>query len=95
MAIEQILYDYRFHDGALTSTMKKDIFYKNMKKMLLKNRPLFGEIDWEQKKYYYSALNQCAQQLNEDKPYGISLRFYNFLYSVKHKVGSRIPRIVK
>lgn len=95
MAIEQILYDYRFHDGALTSTMKKDFFYKNMKKMLLKNRPLFGKIDWEQKKYYYSALNQCAQQLNEDKPYGISLHFYNFLYSVKYKVGSRIPRIVK
>ena len=94
MVIEQILYDYRFHDGALTSTMKKEKFYQNMKTMLLKNRSLFGRIDWEQKKYYYSALNQCAEQLNEDKPYGVSLYFYNFLYFFKYKICSMFLRIV-
>lgn len=95
MVTEQILYDYRFHDGALTSTMKKEKFYQNMKTMLLKNRPLFGKIDWEQKKYYYSALNQCAEQLNEDKPYSVSLYLYNFLYFIKYRVYSRLLRIVK
>ena len=90
MTIEQILYDYRFHDGALTSTMKKEQFYQNMKKMLLKNRPLFGKIDWEQKKYYYSALNQCAQQLNEDKPYGVRSFIFDFMFFFKYKALNRI-----
>lgn len=37
IAIEEILYDYRWHDGALTSTMRKDQFNKTLEKTLLKN----------------------------------------------------------
>lgn len=96
VVVERILYDYRFHSGALTSMMKKEAFYKNMKKMLLKNRPLFGEIDWEQKKNYYSALNNCAAQLNEKKPYNKPIIcYYDFLYFIKYKVIYRVTRAVK
>lgn len=94
VAIENILYDYRFHGGALTSTMKKELFYQNMKGMLLKNRPLFGKIDWEQKKYYYSALNVCADRLHEKRPYRASVIFYDFLYSIKYKVFYRFCRAI-
>lgn len=95
VVIEKILYDYRFHSGALTNTMKKEQFYQNMKKMLTKNRPLFGDIDWEQKKYYYSALNECASYLSEKKPYKHKVLCYNFLYFIKYKIFFRIARFVK
>lgn len=93
ITIEKILYDYRFHDGALTSTMKKDAFYRNMKKMLLKNRPLFGKINWVQKKYYYSAINDCAANLNEKKPYKVRAGVFNTLFYTRRvfaKIGSKI-----
>lgn len=92
VTISNFLYEYRFHDGALTSTMKKEMFYRNMKQMLLKNRPLFGKLDWEQKKYYYSALNNCAVQLNEKKPYGIRVHFYDYIFLIYHALISQIDK---
>lgn len=90
--VSEVLYDYRFHGGALTSTMKKDLFYQNMRAMLLKNRSLFGRIDWEQKKYYYSALNDCALHLNEKKPYRVRVHFYDLLYFFKFRVIARVGK---
>ena len=53
VAIEEILYEYRWHDGALSSTMKKEQFNQNLEKMLLKNCSGFGKLDVFQKYYYY------------------------------------------
>ena len=93
VALSEVLYEYRFHDGALTSTMKKDLFYKNMKSMLMKNRPLFGKITWEQKLYFYSALSECAKHLNESDPYKTRVRFYNSLYFIKYSVFGRFGAV--
>ena len=67
VAISDILYEYRWHDGALTSTMKKDAFNKTLEKMLLKNRPLFGKIDAESNYYFYQGLYNCRKNLDDKK----------------------------
>lgn len=70
ITITEILYDYRRHSGALTSTMRQDLFNRNREKMLLKNRDSFGKMDTLQKYYFYGALHECRQKLGDDpNPY--------------------------
>lgn len=94
--IDEILYLYRWHDGALTSTMKKDLFYKTLEKMLLKNRPGFGKIDAEEKYYYYQGLYTCRKNLKDEKnPYANPYRFYRSIYLVQHRIPNKIKRMIR
>lgn len=92
--IEEILYKYRWHSGALTSTMKKDTFNRILEKMLLKNRPGFGKLDWEQNYYYYSSLSSCRKNLDEENPYILKEKWYSFLYFIKKRVPNKFKRIL-
>lgn len=96
VAIEEILYDYRFHSGALTSTMKQDIFARNLERMLLKNRPGFGRLDLEETYYYYSGLYQSRKkQTGVDNPYIRKYRVYSFLHLLCHRVPNKIKREIR
>lgn len=94
--IEEILYKYRFHDGALTSTMKKDIFNQTLEKMLLKNREAFGKVDSESKYYYYKGLWKCRENVNGlHNPYQRKYIFYKIIFWLEHKIPNKLRRIIK
>lgn len=96
VAIPEILYHYRWHPGALTSTMKKDQFNRTLERMLLKNRPGFGKLDAESKYYYYKGLYTCRKNLGEDKnPYSLNYSIYSAIYFVTHRVPNKIRRMLR
>ncbi len=63
--LPEVLYGYRRHSGALTSTMDKTEFFVNLEKMLLKNRDYFDHLTLEQHWIYYKTLFFCAQKLGK------------------------------
>lgn len=96
ICITEKLYAYRRHNGALTSTMKKDQFYHNLEKMLLKNREHFGKIDFEQKYYFYKGLYDCRVNLNEnDNPYNKKYILYSVIYLLQCRLPNKIKRTLK
>lgn len=95
VVIKDILYDYRWHDNALTSTMKKDAFNKTLEKMLLKNRPLFGKIDAESNYYFYQGLYNCRKNLNEkNNPYKLKYKWYSIIFLFEHRIPGKIKRMI-
>lgn len=95
VAIEEILYQYRLHAGALTGTMRKDTFNKTLEKTLLKNRPGFGKLDAEQKYYYYTGLYNCRKNLGDTKnPYKNKYKIYSNIYLVQHRIPDKIKRML-
>lgn len=94
--ISDILYEYRWHEGALTSTMKKETFYKNLEKTIKKNRRGFGKMDLEQYYYYYTGLNRCRQNLTEyNNPYKTHYLLYSIIHFFKVRVPSKIKRTIR
>lgn len=95
-AISKILYKYRWHDGALTSTMNKKLFYENLEKMLVKNIKLFSKINFRQKYYYYNAMNNCEMNLNR-KVFKIKFKYnyYKILFFVFHRLPLKIKRTIQ
>lgn len=95
VAIEDILYDYRWHDGALTSTMRKDQFNQALEKMLLKNVGGFGQLDMIQKYYYYQGLYQCRENLGDKKnPYMAKYKKYSMIYFWLYRVPNKLRRMI-
>ncbi len=93
--LEEILYEYRWHDGALTSTMRQNTFNQTLEKVLLKNRAAFGKIDAEGTYYYYRGLYNCRKKLNdENNPYKKKYRLYSFWYFVRYRVPRKIARMM-
>lgn len=83
VCISEKLYAYRWHDGALTSTMRKDQFYTNLEKMLVKNQSGFEELELISKYYFYKSLHLCRQNLNKHNPYAVHfylLRIWHFWF---------------
>ena len=96
VTIEQILYDYRWHDGALTSTMRKDQFNRNLEKMLLQNVSGFGKLDLLQKYYFYQGLYTCRKNLGDEKnPYEAKYRPLRIWYYWTHQVPAGLKRRLK
>lgn len=96
VVIEEILYEYRWHDGALTSTMKKDIFNKTLENMLLKNRVLFGNVDLESNYFFYQGLYNCNKNRNiKNNPYWLKYHWYSVIYLIIHRIPSKIKRILR
>lgn len=96
VCINQTLYAYRWHDGALTSTMKKEIFQKTLEACLLKNRQAFGKLDPIALYYYYRGLYRCRKSLGtKENPYAARYKFYSLLYLATVRVPNRLRRMVK
>lgn len=94
VVLSEILYEYRWHDSALTSTMKKDAFNRTLEKMLLKNRPLFGKIDTESRYYFYRGLFDCRKNLNDKKnPYKFRYKLYAIIFLIEHRIPRKIKRM--
>lgn len=95
VALEQILYDYRRHSGALTSTMRQDQFNRNREKMLLKNISGFGKLDMLQKYYFYSALYECRKSLgDQENPYERRFRRYDAWHFMVYRVPAKLKRML-
>ena len=95
VCIPEKLYAYRWHDGALTSTMRKDTFNRTLEKCLLKNRPGFGKLDFESQYYYYRGLYNCRKNLGEDKNlYSLKYQFYNAQYFLRIRVPNKLRRML-
>lgn len=96
VGIPDILYEYRWHDGALTSTMRQDEFNRNLEKMLLKNRSGFGRTDMESSYYYYRGLNRCRVNLKmKENPYIYKYKFYSMYYFLFFRLPNKVARIGK
>ena len=90
------LYAYRWHGGALTSTMNKDTFNQTLEKMLLKNRSSFGRLDAEEKYYYYLGLHRCRKNLNSSNdPYKLKYQFYSFIHFFHIRLPDKIRRTLR
>lgn len=93
--ISEKLYAYRWHDGALTSTMRKDAFNKTLEQCLLKNRSGFGKLDWESLFYYYRGLYTCRKNLDDGKnPYRWQYGYYYVHYFLRIRVPNKIRRML-
>ena len=94
--IEEILYLYRMHDGALTSTMKETTFNHTLEKMLLNNYSGFKKITPLQKYYYYKGLYNCRKNINEDTTeYKNKYYFYSIFYTLQVRIPNKLKRILK
>lgn len=92
--IPQKLYAYRWHDGALTSTMRKNTFNRTLERCLLKNRGGFGKIDCISSYYYYLGLHQCRRNLADSgDPYKLQYLFYRAIYMLVVRVPNKLRRI--
>lgn len=93
--ISEILYDYRWHDGALTSTMKQTTFYENLEKTLLKNRPSFGKLDYIGNYFYYQGLYDCREKSGKNKnPYRFKFNHYKFMYFIGYRARKKIKKLL-
>lgn len=93
VTISDILYEYRWHAGALTSTMKKEKFYQNLEQILLKNRPLFGKLGLPEKYYFYQGLSDCRKKRDKN-PYRIKNKFYSTLFFIRYRIPRKIKKAV-
>jgi glycosyltransferase involved in cell wall biosynthesis len=96
VCISENLYAYRWHDGALTSTMSKQQHASTLERMLIKNRPGFGRINWEAKYYFYRGLHNCRKILGKkivsDEFKFQALSMLNFLL---RRVPNKIKRMAQ
>lgn len=93
ITIEEILYDYRWHDAALTSTMRKDQFNINLEKLLLKNISGFGKLDLLQKYWFYQGLYLCCKNRGEKRnPYEAKYKSLHIWYYWTHQVPAGLKR---
>lgn len=88
--VEEILYAYRWHNGALTSTEKNEKINEVCEKVILKNRESFGNLDLLSKYYLYSGLHKCRQSMTNDKnKYKYKYKIFSVYYNVFHKLPER------
>jgi len=93
--IEDILYDYRWHAGALTSTKNEAAFCAVLEKMLLQNRPLFGRLSGLQSYYYYEGLSKCRERIGAENPYRTRRCLYSIWYLLLVRIPAKLKRVLK
>lgn len=94
IGIREILYDYRWHNEALTSTMQVDQFNRTLEKMLLKNRAGFGKLNFTQSYYFYRGLYTCRKNLNDPQnPYRLHYRLYSVFFFARYRVPGKVYRM--
>lgn len=84
MPIEEVLYDYRWHDASLTSTKNEKRFAELLEKMLLKNRPGFGKLNLEASYSYYSALARSYRGQGKKNTYAVRLKWLHLCWRCKY-----------
>lgn len=95
--INDTLYQYRWHDGALTSTEKKEKINDVCEQVLLDNVKAFGKLDLLQKFYLYSHLNklrQCKTDKSERHKYRKKTILFSLYYVIKVKIVNKIRRML-
>ena len=92
IGLPDYLYEYRRHEGALTSTMKKEVFYQNLETTLKNNISGFGKLSLFQKHSYYNGLKKCYLGLKKSNPYKIKCAFLDCWYFVFVRIPSGIKR---
>ena len=80
IVIEDVLYDYRWHDASLTSTKNERRFGMLLEKMLLKNRPEFGKLNLEAAYFYYSALDRSCKLQEKKNEHAVRLKLIYFCW---------------
>ena len=93
--IRETLYKYRWHEGALTSTEKREKINDICEEVVLSNLPSFGKLDLLQKYYLYSHLNRlraCKKNKKERNFYKYTAKVYYFYYLIKVKIPNRLTR---
>ncbi len=93
--VSDILYEYRFHGGTLTSTMKRETFNKNLLLMLKKNRPSFGKVSLLQNYYYRLGIKKARAELSEkclsdSLTFGILSAYYFVFQQIPTAVSRRM-----
>lgn len=98
--ITDCLYKYRWHDGALTSTEKKDRINSVCEKVLIDNIRNYGKLTLKQKYYYYAQLNRLRktkESKKEKKKYSLKYKllyiYYFPIYVLPKKIKNRIGKI--
>lgn len=92
--IYEILYSYRSQKGALTFTRKREDYARTLEKVLLKNRPGFGNLDLEAQYYYYTGLYNCRKELGQgSNPYQFKYTILKGLYFVFIRIPKKLHRI--
>lgn len=90
LPVDEVLYEYRWHSGSLTTTKKQEEFNKALEKMLIKNIVEFGKLDIESRYFYYSCLNRCKKNQKGKNPYQVkyfwNLICFDLLYVLPHKL---------
>lgn len=61
VTIDEVLYEYRWHDGSLTSTKRQEQYGSVLERMLLKNRKLYGKLDMKTACSYYQHLHNSRK----------------------------------
>ena len=93
--INEILYDYRFHDNALTSTMKKEVFYTNIIQMISSNRKIYNKTDYLDNYYILKALVFCEKNLNSIKLSDwVSFQKYRLIVFLKKNSKQKISSLL-
>ena len=95
--IQDVLYQYRWHDGALTSTEKKDTINSMCEKVLLDNLPDYGKLSVLEKYYLYSQLNRLRQTKTdpaERGKYKSVFKKYNLYYIVFFRIPNKLHRMI-
>lgn len=82
--LDEVLYDYRWHDASLTSTKNEKRFGEVLEKMLIKNRSGVGKLSLEAAYFYYSALARSCRGQGKDNPYSLRLKLLYACWRSKH-----------
>lgn len=90
--IKEILYSYRLHDGALTSTERTEKINSACEAAILNNKDNFGKLNNLQKYYLYDGLNRCRQNMLDDRN---KYKHKYILYKCYYTLFIKLPYKIK
>lgn len=91
--IQDVLYRYRWHDGALTSTERKERINDVCERVLINNVREYGKLGFLQKYYFYSQLDrlrQCKSDKKEREKYRKKYKILRVGYMMFYYIPKRL-----
>lgn len=92
--VEKSIYVYRYHEGQLTNTMRKDLFYNNKEVTITKNRKGFGKLSFRELYYYYKGLHECRFELKKKDPDRIKYNILRIIYKIDYEYPRRLRSVL-
>lgn len=95
--IQDVLYQYRWHDGALTSTEKKERINDVCERVLINNVREYGKLGFLQKYYFYSQLDrlrQCKSDKKEREKYRKKYKILRVGYMMFYYIPKRLIDLI-